>query len=243
VTETTVTVDEKPGEPGFGSSDATYDDLVARARRLVESGHRRLLGVTGAPGAGKSTLCAALLAGLGQDAALVGMDGFHFANRELARLGRADRKGAPDTFDVDGYAALLGRLRTQTAGVVYAPVFDRELEESIGSAVAVQASTPLVITEGNYLLLDDGGWGAVREHLEEVWFLDVDPAVRERRLVQRRESYGHGSAEAQDWVTRVDERNASVINATRHRADLLVQVSTPPPDPDSATPPTTAKEH
>ena len=107
------------------------------------------------------------------------MDGFHLANSELARLGRADRKGAPDIFDVDGYVALLNRLRRPGDAPIYAPVFNRGIEEPIGSAVSVPADVPLVITEGSYLLLDDHGWGAVRDCLDEVWFLDVDSAVRE----------------------------------------------------------------
>lgn len=208
------------------SVEATLDELVDRARRLVAQGTRSLLGITGTPGAGKSTLCAALLDALGGDAVLVRMDGFHFASEELVRLGRADRKGAFDTFDVDGYAALLGRLRQQRSGTIYAPIFNRGIEEPIGSAVPVTADTALVITEGNYLLLQDGGWAAVRGCLDEVWFLDVEPHVREQRLVLRRQSFRHAPAEARRWVTSVDERNADVVTATRNRADLLIHLST-----------------
>ena len=205
---------------------ATLPELVDRARALVARGGRSLLGVTGSPGAGKSTLCAALAAALGEDAVLVGMDGFHLANAELLRLGRRDRKGAPDTFDVDGYVALLTRLREQRAGTVYGPVFDRQLEESIGSAVPVAASVPLVITEGNYLLLPEGGWGAVRGCLDEVWFLDVDPEVRRQRLVARRTSHGHPPEEATSWVRAVDQPNAAIVDATRQRGDLVVHLET-----------------
>ena len=170
--------------------DLSFDELVDRARGLVRPGGRTLLGITGAPGAGKSTVAAALLDALGEQAVLVGMDGFHLANSELVRLGRRDRKGAPDTFDVDGYVALLRRLRARTDPVVYAPVFDRALEASIGSAVPVPASTPLVLTEGNYLLLDDAGWAQARGCMDEVWFLDVPPTLRHNRLLARRRSYG-----------------------------------------------------
>jgi pantothenate kinase len=107
-----------------------------------------------------------------------GMDGFHLANSELARLGRGDRKGVPETFDVDGYVALLNRLCRSGDAPIHAPVFNRGIEEPIGSAVSVPADVPLVITEGNYLLLDDHGWGAVRDCLDEAWFLAVDSAVR-----------------------------------------------------------------
>ncbi|SDO90674.1 Panthothenate kinase [Microbacterium sp. ru370.1] len=202
------------------------DDLVDRARRLAASGERRVLGLAGTPGAGKSTVSDALLAALGSDAVLVGMDGFHLANEELIRLGRRDRKGAPDTFDVDGYVALLDRIRAGRE--VYAPRFDRSLEESIGSAVLVPADVPLVITEGNYLLHDEHGWDAVASRLDEVWFLDIDAYARRKRLVARRLSHDHPHDEAVAWVREVDERNAAVVERGRHRAHLVVTVSDAP---------------
>ena len=202
----------------------TIDSLVERARALIESGDRRILGVVGAPGAGKSTLCAALLERLGDQAVLVGMDGFHLANAELLRRGRRDRKGAPDTFDVDGYVALLGRLRSQTAGTIYGPVFDRALEESIGSSVPVSATTPLVITEGNYLLHDEHGWDAVAVHLDESWYLEAPPEVREDRLVRRRQSHGEPIEDAVAWVRDVDLRNGRLVESGRSRADRIVHL-------------------
>ncbi|GGO25132.1 nucleoside/nucleotide kinase family protein [Deinococcus humi] len=203
---------------------ATLDELVARARAMMTVGERRILGIVGAPGAGKSTLCTALLEALGGDAALVAMDGFHLANTELERLGRRGRKGAPDTFDADGYAALLARLRVETHRTIYAPTFDRQLEESIGSAVAVPAGTPLVLTEGNYLLLPDGSWGQVRSQLDAVWFLDVPEDSRLSRLVARHVAFGKAPADAQRWVDAVDGPNAATIKLTRARADLIVQI-------------------
>lgn len=213
-----------------GVLQATTAELVERARALSVPGERRVLGVTGAPGSGKSTFCAALARALGERAVVVGMDGFHLANRELERLGRRQRKGAPDTFDADGYAALLERLRgagAEGAGedTVYAPFFDRELEESIGSAVPVPARTPLIITEGNYLLLEGGAWPRVRATLDEVWFLDPPDDLRLSRLVARHEAYGKSAAAARAWVEQVDQRNAELIVATRSRASLIVQVT------------------
>ncbi|MGY1692886.1 nucleoside/nucleotide kinase family protein [Geodermatophilus sp. SYSU D01105] len=211
---------------------ATVEQLVDRAAALARPGTRRILGITGAPGAGKSTLCAALHAALGERAALVGMDGFHYANVELRRLGRRDRKGAPDTFDVDGYVALLTRLRTPSDAPVYGPVFDRGLEEPIGSAVPVPPATPLVLTEGNYLLLAEHGWSAVRACLDEVWYLDVPPEVREQRLLRRRLSYGHEPRAAEDWVRTVDGRNGRTVETSRSRADLVVHLHVPETPPD-----------
>ncbi len=198
------------------------EELVDRARALAGRGGRTVLGITGPPGAGKSTLSEALLDALGPAAVLVGMDGFHLANDELVRLGRRERKGAPDTFDVDGYVALLRRLRDPGAGTVYAPLFERGREASLGSAVPVHAGTPLVVTEGNYLLLDSGGWQDVRGCLDEVWFVDVPADVRRQRLVDRRLSHGHPADEAAAWVDDVDGPNAAVVERTRAAADLVV---------------------
>ncbi|WP_399893885.1 nucleoside/nucleotide kinase family protein [Streptomyces sp. BBFR51] len=205
----------------------TFDDLLARARALPRGGRRAILGVAGSPGAGKSTLAARLvreLNGTGEPwAAHVPMDGFHLADAELDRLGRRDRKGAPDTFDAAGYAALLLRLREEGDGdIVYAPGFERVLEQPIAGAVPVPPSARLVVTEGNYLLLETGAWARVRSHLDEVWFCGLDEAERVRRLTARHERYGKSPADAAAWALGPDQRNADLVAATRHRADLVV---------------------
>jgi pantothenate kinase len=150
------------------------------------------------------------------------MDAFHLAGAELVRLGRAERKGAPDTFDAAGYVALLRRLRAPVAGeVVYAPEFRRELEEPIAGAVAVAAAVPLVVTEGNYLLLD-GPWAPVRELLDETWYCEAGEAVRLARLVARHAAFGKAPEDARRWAHGSDQRNAELIAPTRERADLVV---------------------
>lgn len=187
---------------------------------------RTLLGIVGPPGAGKSTLAEALVSRLGSSAVVVGMDGFHLAQAELERLGRAERKGAPDTFDPFGYAALLRRLSVNVEPVIYAPLFRRDLEEPIANCVAVSRQVTCVVTEGNYLLLSGEGWTGVREQLDEVWYLDVPGELRQERLVRRRLDFGIAADEARRWTMGSDERNAEVVAATRGRADLVVEVVT-----------------
>jgi pantothenate kinase len=208
------------------------DSLVRRARALAPPGRRALLGITGPPGAGKTTMAEALRERLGAAAAYVPMDGFHLADVELDRLGRRDRKGAPDTFDAAGYVALLRRLRENTDEVVYAPAFERDLEQPIAGSIPVPRSVPLVITEGNYLLLDDPPWRAVRDLLDEVWFVDADEATRVDRLVRRHVRFGKSPPAARAWVRRVDLRNAATILAGRERADLVVTSPMAPRDPE-----------
>jgi len=196
-------------------------DSAARLQALMAGGRRKLLGLVGAPGAGKSTLAAALLALVGADRAqVVPMDGFHLANVELQRLGRAGRKGAPDTFDSAGYVALLQRLREQRpdGDIVYAPEFRREIEEPVAGAIAVLPTTQLVITEGNYLLHDAGPWAGAAAMLDEVWYVDIDDALREERLVRRHQQFGRSLEEARAWVAGTDAPNARLIAATRVRA-------------------------
>ncbi|MEV2199631.1 nucleoside/nucleotide kinase family protein [Streptomyces fradiae] len=201
------------------------DALTARARRLAVPGARRLLGLAGPPGAGKSTLAARLVEGLDGLAVLVPMDGFHLAGAELDRLGRAERKGAPDTFDAAGYRALLARLRAAEPGVtVYAPAFDRALEEPVAGSVPVPPDVPLVVTEGNYLLHDDPAWAPVRPLLDEVWYVEADDALRVGRLVDRHVRYGRDRAAAERWVRESDEANARLVAPGRARADLVVRV-------------------
>lgn len=196
-------------------------DLVERARALT-SGGRALLGICGAPGAGKSTLAAKVVAEVGPTAVIVPMDGFHLHDTELARLGLSDRKGAPETFDVHGYVALLRRLRTETDHVVYAPEFDRSREESVAGAIAVRPEHRLVVTEGNYLLLDAPGWSDVLPLLDESWFVEGDDAVRLTRLVARHVSHGRPPDEAERWATVGDQANADLVARTRAAADVLV---------------------
>lgn len=193
---------------------------MGRAAALAARG-RAVLGIAGAPGAGTSTLGAALVEALPDLAVLVPMDGFHLADRELDRLGRRHRKGAPDTFDAAGYAHLLRRLHDRTDDVVYAPVFVREHEQAVAGALPVPRAVPLVVTEGNYLLAD-GPFRPVRGLLTECWFLDVDPQLRQERLVARHVGHGRSAAQARAWVRDIDEPNAVLIEATRSRADLIV---------------------
>ena len=196
--------------------------LIERARSLAESGNRRILGITGPPAAGKGTIAREVVDELGPSAVLVPMDGFHLAGDELRRIGRHDWKGAPDTFDAAGYVALLRRLRAPGDEVVYAPEFHREVEESFAGAIAVAPEIPLVVTEGNYLLLDDGPFSAVRELLDETWFLAPDDATRVERLINRHVRHGLPPERARSWVHRSDERNAELIEPTRKYADLVV---------------------
>ncbi|TQK51216.1 pantothenate kinase [Streptomyces sp. SLBN-118] len=200
--------------------------VLYRARALAVSGRRVVLGIAGPPGAGKSTLAAHIVDVLGSLAVLVPMDGFHLAQTELERLGRARRKGAPETFDAAGYAALLARLRSPVpGGTVYAPAFDRSLEEPVAGSIAVEPEVPLVVTEGNYLLHDEGPWAQVRPLLDEVWYLELDDAVRVSRLVDRHVRFGKQRAFAERWVHDSDEPNARLVARGRGRADFVITQS------------------
>lgn len=203
-------------------------DLLARLERLRAGRHRVVVGIAGCPGAGKSTLAEWLVSQLDPahvTATTVPMDGFHLADAELDRLGRRERKGAIDTFDGHGYLALLARLRRETGDTVYAPAFDRTIEQPIAGRIPVFPETGVVVTEGNYLLDDTGPWPAVRGLLDEVWFCDIDDATRQERLVARHIRYGKTPSAAREWVLSVDERNAERIRSTADRADLLVNMT------------------
>ena len=205
----------------------TFTDLVDRARRLAGGPGRTVLGIAGSPGSGKSTLVEALLLALrevlpAEAVAHVPMDGFHLADVALDRLGRRQAKGAPDTFDAGGYAALLRRLRADAEDVIYAPAFERVLEQPLAGAIGVPQAARLVLTEGNYLLVDDTRWAPVRAELDQVWFCDPDPDVRLAQLIARHVEFGKSPEHARAWVAAVDVPNAELVDRTRERADFVV---------------------
>ncbi len=213
-------------EPGPPSVD-TWTDLVDSAASLADGPQRRILGITGAPGAGKSVLAqhlTDLLTLRGYQVALAAMDGFHLGGAELLRLGRKARKGAIDTFDVFGYLSLLQRLRSSTGATVYAPRFDRSIEEPIGSAVPIEPTVTLVITEGNYLLHADGPWSGVRDLLDVCWYVDLDERLRTERLIARHMHFGRTRKEAVERAQGSDLRNARLVARTKASADRVVVV-------------------
>ncbi|MEV7473885.1 nucleoside/nucleotide kinase family protein [Pseudarthrobacter oxydans] len=200
---------------------------VAGLRHAVRGapgvGRRILLGIAGAPGAGKSTFAAWLQQQFGpSEAVVVPMDGFHLGNAIIEGTPLRQRKGAIDTFDAGGYLSLLRRLVRRDEAVVYAPEFRRTLDEPVAASIAIPAEVPLVITEGNYLLFEQEPWKDIRAQLDEVWFVDVPPALRLNRLVERHISFGMERAAAEAWAGGPDQANAVLIEATRPAASRII---------------------
>lgn len=215
-----------PARPGAAEVAA---GLLPHVSRRAERAERYLLGLTGPPGVGKSALAGALAEAFehacgGGSAVVVGMDGFHLRQAELRRLGLAQVKGAPETFDADGFVALLRRLR-DAGSVVRAPAFDRSVEEPVPDAVLVRPSHRLVVVEGNYLLLD-GPWAPARDLLDEVWHLRLPDTVRVPGLVARHEAHGRTPTAAREWVHRSDEANARLVAAAASRGDAVLDLET-----------------
>lgn len=197
--------------------------LATRLATNRQSERRFLLGICGAPGAGKSTLAERLVSLLGKTAVAVPMDGFHIATAALPTPQHVNRRGAIDTFDVGGYLALLTRLRNDTDALVYAPGFDRRIEEPIAGMIPVSPDVNVVITEGNYLLSEEPQWREIRSILDETWFLDLDTDLRLSRLVARHTKFGKSPEAASAMALGSDEDNARVIARARDSADVIIQ--------------------
>lgn len=197
-------------------------EVVDGLRQRVEAS-RFLLGICGAPGAGKSTIAQGIADELGPDVVVVPMDGFHLASSVIRDTPLATRRGAPDTFDGDGFVALLRRLRNQQDRIVFAPRYERAIEDPIAGAIAVSIETSIVIVEGNYLLHSEPPWTSVPALLDETWYVELaDDDVRVERLIARHVQFGKPESESIRWVHESDERNAELIAAGRSRADLIL---------------------
>lgn len=207
-----------------GAADSAVARIVAAvSRRASTTDGRLLVGIAGAPGVGKSTVAGVAASALdlaGLPSVALPMDGFHLPQARLVELGRRERMGAPDTFDVDGFVRVLSLLRT--AGTVHAPLFDREVEEAMPDALAIGPGIRVVLVDGNYLLHDADGWGRVAPALDAVIMLTIADATRRSRLIDRHIRFGKSPDAARAWALGPDERNAALIAAGAPRADLVV---------------------
>lgn len=201
-------------------------DPMQLARLLsdqITPDQRFILGLAGPPGTGKSTFAERLAVALHPfSCAVVPLDGFHLGSKIVNGTPLQQRRGAIDTFDAAGYAALLKRLHTRDEAVVYAPFYDREIEEPIAGSIAVDQATQIVITEGNYLLVDHGDWARARALMNQVWFVDTEHALRIERLTARHIQFGKTPDAAHAWVQTSDEANAAVVLSTKKHAGLVV---------------------
>ncbi|NYH55033.1 pantothenate kinase [Nocardiopsis arvandica] len=210
-------------------SEPLVCDAVELARKAATGGaHRAVLGLAGAPGAGKSTLARHLVEGVDRElgpgtAGYLPMDGFHLSNAQLDRLGRRDRKGAPDTFDAHGYVALVRRLLDETDHPVYVPDYDRRLHEPVAARHVIAPHTRLVVTEGNYLAADEEPWARLRGLLAQLWYVEADDELRERRLYQRQLSGGATDEAAREWVERSDRPNGELVKRFRDNCTRVVR--------------------
>ena len=201
----------------------TREDAIARVSELLNSPNRFILGIVGKPGVGKSTFTQFLSEHIASESiSILPMDGFHMSNERLIEFGRRDRKGAPDTFDVDDFAKSLADVRAGHGSDIRFPIFKREIEASIPDAGLIPAQAKLVVVEGNYLLHDHFGWEKIGDYLDETWFLDLDDELRMQRLIARHIQYGKTPEAANEWSRGTDEVNARLIEQSRSRATFTV---------------------
>lgn len=209
------------------SIDALASDAVSKFRHSNQS--RYLIGITGQPGAGKSTLTEALVracaAELGPQRVVgLPMDGFHLTNQQLNGIGLRNLKGAPTTFDAHEFASALKHLATSPATVTW-PAYSRVLHEPIPDAISIAPTVQLIFVEGNYLLLQSSPWDAIRALLDSVWYVGADLQIIKERLLKRQLDAGRSPADAEAHVLGSDMENARQIAETEGFADRVVEIA------------------
>ena len=187
-----------------------------------------MLGITGPPGAGKTTLAEDIAALVNERrgvrfAVVAPLDGFHLPNAVLDERGLRAVKGAPQTFDCEGYLRLLSRVRQEPAETTLWPAFERALDERTAAAIVIAPPTRLVVTEGNYLLVEGPCWRRVRALLDEAWYVDAPREVLRARLIARAIAYGRTEEEATRHVDGSDLPNADLVAAARRLAARVVE--------------------
>lgn len=205
--------------------DSKENALVRAESILRDINTRVMIGIFGKPGVGKSTFTEFLVENLpGDSVKVVSMDGFHLSNTVLESLGRSSTKGAPNTFDVAGFANLLSRIRSNAPSSIYFPIFDREIEESIAAQGCIDPSAKLIFVEGNYLCHNEDGWQDIAAHFDETWYLEIPDELRINRLINRHIEFGKSPEVAREWTLGTDELNAMLIGQGASRANYIVNL-------------------
>ena len=199
----------------------TPAELAQLIRQKATGQGRFLTALAGPPGAGKSTLAAELVAALGAGAKAVPMDGFHYDDAVLIARKARDRKGAPDTFDVQGFLHLLHRLRSEDEVAI--PLFDRDLEISRAGADIVTADDRILIVEGNYLLLNEAPWPKAAPLFDLTVWIDVPESELDRRLLARWAHFGKTPEQARAWIDGNDMPNIRRVTQNSRPADLVLR--------------------
>ena len=206
------------------SKEMSQEEAKAKIVEYANNTSRTIIGIVGKPGGGKSTLSKYLLKGMDPSlVSVVPMDGFHLSNKVLKDLGRSDRKGAQDTFDVKGFRTLIERIKLDSLDPIYYPIFDRAIEESIAAQGVVYPSTRVVIVEGNYLMHDQNGWEEVSPLLDQSWYAYLDEDIRISRLISRHIAFGKDPESAKAWAKGSDQVNAELIELGVARCDFLIR--------------------
>jgi pantothenate kinase len=206
------------------SKEITKEEAKSIVVEYAAASTRTIIGIVGKPGGGKSTLSKFLLKGMDSTlVSVVPMDGFHLSNKILKELGRSDRKGAQDTFDVNGFKTLIERIKLDNVDPIYYPIFDRSIEESIAAQGVVYPSTRVVIVEGNYLMHDRDGWQEISPLLDQSWYAFLEEDIRISRLISRHIAFGKDPESAKAWAKGSDQVNAELIEVGVGRCDFLIR--------------------